>query len=99
MLIAGDHPAVRDGLTGRSAIPGVRGYRRDRLRTPAWEPLSQREREVLELVAADTTNNEAAARLFICEATGKTHLLHIYARLAVSDMQLPSPRSSTLGLL
>jgi DNA-binding NarL/FixJ family response regulator len=49
------------------------------------EPLSQRELEILELVAAGTTNREAAARLFISEATVKTHLLHIYAKLGVND--------------
>ncbi len=56
-----------------------------RVRAPAPGPLSQRELEVLELVAAGTTNREAAARLFITEATVKTHLMNIYAKLGVSD--------------
>ena len=47
--------------------------------------LSQRELEVLALVADGNTNKEVAARLFISEATVKTHLLHIYAKLGVSD--------------
>ena len=34
---------------------------------------------------AGTTNREAAKRLFISEATVKTHLLHIYAKLGVND--------------
>jgi DNA-binding NarL/FixJ family response regulator len=40
---------------------------------------------VLELVASGTTNREAVARLFITEATVKTHLLNIYAKLGVND--------------
>jgi ATP/maltotriose-dependent transcriptional regulator MalT len=55
------------------------------VRTPARDPLSPREREVLELVAGGTTNREAAARLFISEATVKTHLMHLYEKLGVND--------------
>jgi DNA-binding CsgD family transcriptional regulator len=42
------------------------------------EALSPRELEVLGLI-------EAAAKLFISEATVKTHLLHVYAKLGVND--------------
>ena len=51
----------------------------------AVDRLSAREREVLALVAQGRTNREAAAALFISEATVKTHLLHIYAKLEVAD--------------
>jgi DNA-binding NarL/FixJ family response regulator len=54
-------------------------------RQPASEPLSQRELEVLELIAQGSTNREAAEQLFISEATVKTHLLHVYAKLGVND--------------
>ena len=46
------------------------------VRKPAKEALSQRELEVLGLIADGATNREAAAKLFISEATIKTHLLH-----------------------
>jgi DNA-binding CsgD family transcriptional regulator len=36
-------------------------------------------------VAAGNTNRETAASLFITEATVKTHLLNIYAKLGVKD--------------
>jgi ATP/maltotriose-dependent transcriptional regulator MalT len=49
------------------------------------EPLNQRELEVLRLIAQGSTNREAAARLFISEATVKTHLLHVYAKPGVRD--------------
>jgi ATP/maltotriose-dependent transcriptional regulator MalT len=55
------------------------------MRQPATEPLSQRELEVLGLIARGSTNREAAAQLFISEATVKTHLLHVYAKLGVND--------------
>jgi DNA-binding NarL/FixJ family response regulator len=63
------------------------------------EPLSQRELEILELVAAGTTNREAAARLFISEATVKTHLLHVYAKLGVNDRAAAVAAGFSHGLL
>lgn len=47
--------------------------------------LSPREREVLALVAEGMTNRAVANRLRIGEATVKTHLLHVYDKLRVSD--------------
>jgi len=72
-----------------------------RLRTPAptTGPLSQRELEVLRLVAAGHTNREAAARLFITEATVKTHLLNIYAKLDVNDRAAAVAEGYNRGLL
>jgi DNA-binding NarL/FixJ family response regulator len=66
---------------------------------PGWEPLSQRELEILELVASGTTNREAAARLFISEATVKTHLLHIYAKLGVNDRAAAVAEGYNRGML
>lgn len=69
-------------LPGRRLPPGLRGAHP---RTPASEPLSAREREVLALVAKGTSNREIARELFISEATVKTHLTHLYAKLGVND--------------
>jgi DNA-binding NarL/FixJ family response regulator len=54
------------------------------------------------LISKGLTNRAAAAHLFISEATLKTHLLHIYAKLDVNDRAaavatafdrgLPSPK-------
>ena len=55
--------------------------------------------EILELVAAGATNREAAARLFISEATVKTHRLHIYAKLGVSDRAAAVAEGFNRGLL
>ncbi|MEV4620769.1 response regulator transcription factor [Asanoa sp. NPDC049573] len=61
--------------------------------------LSERELEVLALVAKGTTNREAARQLFISEATVKTHLLHIYAKLGVTDRASAVAEAFTRGLL
>ena len=70
-----------------------------RLRARPQDALSQRELEVLSLVAHGTTNREAAARLFISEATVKTHLLHIYAKLGVNDRAAAVAVAFDRGLL
>lgn len=49
------------------------------------ERLTPREAEVLGLVAEGCSNAEAARRLFIGEATVKTHLLRAFAKLGVDD--------------
>jgi DNA-binding NarL/FixJ family response regulator len=92
--------AVRAAAHGEAVLsPAVTARLMSRVRSPAAGPLSQRELEVLELVAAGTTNREAAARLFITEATVKTHLLNIYAKLGVSDRAAAVAEAFNRGLL
>jgi DNA-binding CsgD family transcriptional regulator len=50
-----------------------------------WASLTPTERQVAGLVAEGLTNPEIAARLFISRATVKTHLVHIYAKLALTN--------------
>jgi len=69
------------------------------VREPAREPLSQRELDVLALIARGCSNREAAARLFISEATVKTHVLHIYAKLGVNDRAAAVAAGFERGLL
>jgi DNA-binding NarL/FixJ family response regulator len=74
--------AVRAAAQGQAVLaPSVATRLMSRVRTPGPGPLSGRELEVLELVAAGNTNRDTAARLFISEATVKSHLLNIYAKL------------------
>ena len=92
--------AVRAAARGEAALsPSVATRLLGQVRAPAQEPLSQREFEVLELVARGATNREAAAKLFISEATVKTHLLHIYAKLGVSDRAAAVAEGFQRGLL
>jgi DNA-binding NarL/FixJ family response regulator len=92
--------AVRAAARGEAVLsPSVASRLMGRIRNPAEEPLSQRELEVLGLIARGATNREAAARLFISEATVKTHLLHIYAKLGVKDRAAAVATAFERGLL
>jgi DNA-binding NarL/FixJ family response regulator len=51
----------------------------------AADELTDREREVLLQVAAGWSNSEIAAHLFVSEATIKTHVAHILAKLGLRD--------------
>ena len=78
--------AVESAAQGQAVLsPTVATRLMGQVRQPATEPLSQRELEVLQLIAQGRNNREAAKQLFISEATVKTHLLHIYAKFGVSD--------------
>jgi DNA-binding NarL/FixJ family response regulator len=79
--------AVRAAFEGQPVLsPAVASRLMGRVRTPPpAAALSQRELDVLRLIADGATNREAAARLFVSEATIKTHLLHIYEKLGVRD--------------
>jgi DNA-binding NarL/FixJ family response regulator len=92
--------AVRAAARGEAVLsPAVATRLLGQVREPAREPLSQRELEVLELVAGGATNREAAGRLFISEATVKTHLLHVYAKLGVNDRAAAVAIAYQRGLL
>ncbi|SIO10148.1 response regulator [Agromyces cerinus] len=61
--------------------------------------LSPRELEVLRLVAEGRSNPEIARALFIGEATVKTHLLHVFEKLEVSDRTRAVTRAMELGII
>ncbi|MGM7698137.1 response regulator [Microbacterium sp. A84] len=61
--------------------------------------LSPRELDVLRLVAAGGSNPAIAKALFIGEATVKTHLLHVFEKLGVSDRTRAVTLALELGLL
>lgn len=71
----------------------------ERVRNPEWELLSEREMEVLRLVAAGSTNRDIAEALFVSEATVKTHLIHIFHKLAVNDRAAAVAAGFEQGLL
>jgi DNA-binding NarL/FixJ family response regulator len=92
--------AVRAAARGEAVLsPAAAAQLMKKVRSPSAGLLSQRELDVLELVASGTTNREAAARLFLTEATVKTHLLHIYAKLGVSDRAAAVAEAFNRGLL
>ena len=78
--------AVRRAAFGETVLaPPVAKRLVERVRDPQAGALSLREIEVLRGVAAGNTNAAIAAELHISQATVKTHLLHIYDKLGVSD--------------
>ena len=92
--------AVRAAARGEAVLsPSVATRLIGQMRAPAQEPLSQRELEVLGLIAGGRTNREAAAHLFISEATVKTHLLHVYGKLGVKDRAAAVATAYERGLL
>ncbi|MBI3979405.1 MAG: AAA family ATPase [Chloroflexi bacterium] len=66
---------------------------------PLIEPLSEREREVLGLIAAGLSNGEIADRLVITTGTVKRHIHHIFGKLGVSSRTQAIVRASALRLL
>jgi DNA-binding NarL/FixJ family response regulator len=92
--------AVRAAAEGQSVLsPAVASRLLTQVRAPAGEGLSERELEVLTLVARGATNRDAAHELLISEATVKTHLLHIYTKLSVSDRAAAVAEAFNRGLL
>jgi DNA-binding NarL/FixJ family response regulator len=92
--------AVRAAARGEAVLsPTVATKLLGQVRAPAKDDLSKRELEVLALIAKGATNREAAAKLFISEATVKTHLLHLYAKLGVSDRAAAVATAFARGLL
>ena len=57
----------------------------ERPESPALKVLSEREREVLTLVARGLSNSECAEQLFLSEGTVKTHVKRIYTKLDLRD--------------
>jgi DNA-binding NarL/FixJ family response regulator len=92
--------AVRAAARGEAVLsPSVATRLLGQVRAPAREPLSGRELDVLALIARGSSNRDTAARLFISEATVKTHLLHIYAKLNVNDRAAAVAAGFERGLL
>ncbi|MGY1825610.1 MULTISPECIES: response regulator [unclassified Blastococcus] len=78
--------AVRAAARGETVLaPPVAARLVSRMRAPAAEAPTARELEVLRGVARGLTNAEIGRELFIGEATVKTHLLRVFAKLGVDD--------------
>jgi DNA-binding NarL/FixJ family response regulator len=78
--------AVRAAARGETVLaPPVAARLVSRMRAPAADAPTARELEVLAGVARGLTNAEIGRELFIGEATVKTHLLRVFAKLGVDD--------------
>jgi DNA-binding NarL/FixJ family response regulator len=94
---------VRAAVGGQTVLaPAIAERLVARVRTDAGGErlrLSSRELDVLKLVAAGNSNAQIAGRLFISEATVKTHLVHAFEKLDVKDRTRAVTRAQELGLL
>ncbi|MET9688856.1 response regulator transcription factor [Streptomyces sp. NPDC006514] len=91
--------AVRTAAAGQSALaPAVALRLMDRMRTPA-EALTKRELEVLQLVADGLSNQQISKKLFLSQATVKSHLVHVYAKLGVDSRTSAVAAATTRRLI
>jgi len=72
-------PAVQARLVEAATLPAPTGRR------PLPDGLTDREGEVLRLMAGGLSNSEIAAQLYVSEATVKTHINHIFAKTGSRD--------------
>ena len=78
--------AIRSVAQGKAVLaPDVATRLVQQISAPAPRALSVRELEVLALVAQGASNKDIARALCLSEATVKSHLLHLFAKLGVSD--------------
>ncbi|MDH2425646.1 response regulator transcription factor [Sphaerisporangium sp. TRM90804] len=92
--------AVQAAARGETVLsPSVAEVMTNRARAPERRTPSPRELEILGLIARGATNREVAAKLFITEATVKTHLLHVFAKLEVNDRASAVAVAYETGLL
>ena len=78
--------AIRAAAEGKSPLaPDVAARLVQRVRQPVDELLSTREIEILELVAGGASNKDIAKQLWISDTTVKSHILHIFNKLEVTD--------------
>jgi len=91
--------AVRTAAAGKSALaPAIALRLMDRMRAPD-AALSRREIEVLQLVADGHSNLQISQQLFLSQATVKSHLAHIYTKLAVDSRTAAVAAATTRGLI
>jgi DNA-binding NarL/FixJ family response regulator len=93
---------IRSVARGEVALaPSIASLLVRRVRTPQARSvsLSDRETQVLALVAKGMSNRTIAAELFVSEATVKTHLLHTFEKLGVSDRTRAVTLAMERGLL
>ena len=63
------------------------------------EPLSEREREILILIANGASNREIANQLFLAEGTVKNHITNILGKLGVRDRTQAALKAKEIGLV
>ena len=91
--------AVRAAARGETVLAPAAAARLVRQLRVDHEALTARELDVLTEVARGTSNAAVAASLSIGEATVKSHLAHVYAKLGVEGRTAAVTRAMELGIL
>ncbi|GAB3345288.1 response regulator [Modestobacter lapidis] len=92
--------ALHAAAGGESVLsPAVATQVVSRLRRGTSGELTDRELAVLRLVAQGTPNRAIATTLFVSEATVKTHLVHVFAKLDVTDRAAAVATAYERGIL
>ncbi|WP_103354129.1 response regulator transcription factor [Amycolatopsis sp. CA-128772] len=113
LISAGAHAYVLRSATRDELLVTLRAVHRDSghvvvsLSRAKWQGmngtgeriLSQREREVIMLVAAGMKNAEIAGRMFISEGTVKRHLTNVYNKLGVASRMAAVKKAAALGIV
>ena len=91
---------IRSVARGEVALaPSIAALLVRRVAAPTPVRLSERETQVLALVAQGQSNPAIAKTLFLSEATVKTHLIHVFEKLGVNDRTRAVTLAMELGLL
>jgi len=92
--------AVRAAARGETVLaPPVAAKLMTRMRADPSASLTPREVEVIELVGSGLTNADVGRRLFISEATVKTHLLRVFTKLGVDDRTAAVTTAMARGII
>lgn len=91
------NPSAAHALAGFAS--GTESLEKQDQPSAGYEALSEREREVLHLVAQGCSNQEIASRLVISITTVKTHVGNIFNKLGVTSRTQAVARAESLGLL
>jgi DNA-binding NarL/FixJ family response regulator len=92
--------AVRSSARGEMVLaPAVTARLFGRLRVAQQHSPTERELQVLTLVAQGLTNRAIGRRLSVSEATVKTHLVHVFAKLGVADRTAAVTAALDRGLI
>lgn len=91
--------AVELAAAGETVLSAAQEARVVATQRSAARALSEREREVLQLIALGMSNREVARRLFVSEATVKTHLAHVYDKLGAPSRTAAVAVARERGLL
>ncbi len=84
-VVARGEALLAPEITRRLVDRFVAGMRPNAPAPPALQELTERELEVLKLIAAGLSNAEIAARLYVSEGTVKTHVARVLSKLGLRD--------------